>query len=62
MDKEKATFMLTPRAKEKLEGLKAKLRRNGIARSIATESAIVEAMILHADRDFDRLLESFQKL
>ena len=60
MDKIKATFLLTPKAKERLESLKARLRRVGVPRNVANESAIVEHLIQAADRDFNRLLERFQ--
>jgi hypothetical protein len=59
MDKVKATFMLSERTKDKLEALKARLRKAGIARNAANESAIVECLILEADRDFDSLLRAF---
>lgn len=60
MEKVKATFVLSVRAKDRLENLKGKLRRAGVARSEATESAIVEHLVAMADRDFDRLLQRFQ--
>jgi hypothetical protein len=44
-DKEKVSFMLHGDVKERLEDLKSTLRRRGLARSVATESAIVEALI-----------------
>lgn len=59
MDKVKATFMQSERAKDKLEALKGRLRKAGIARNVANESAIVECLILEADRDFDSLLQAF---
>ena len=49
MDKTKATFNLSERAKGRLESLKARLRKAGVARSIANESAIVEALVMGAD-------------
>ena len=49
--KEIATFMLAPATKDRLESLKAKLRRLGLPRSVATESAIVETLIKGADAD-----------
>ena len=35
--------------KTRLEGLKARLRKEGLARSVASESAIIESLIRHAD-------------
>ena len=37
--------MLPPDTKERLEDLKVDLRRAGLARSVATESAIIETLI-----------------
>ena len=45
MEKIAATFTLSLQAKTKLERLKAALRREGIARSVASESAIVDALV-----------------
>lgn len=61
MDKIKATFMLSAKAKDKLESLKTKLRRAGVRRSQASESAVVEHLVTMADRDFDRLLQAFNR-
>jgi hypothetical protein len=44
-DKEKVSFMLPPDLKQRLEDLKADLRRRGLARSVASESAIIETLI-----------------
>lgn len=44
-DKDKVSFMLAPDLKERLEDLKTDLRRRGLARSVATESAIIETLI-----------------
>lgn len=35
--------------KTKLEGLKARLRREGLARSVASESAIIESLVRRVD-------------
>jgi hypothetical protein len=59
MEKTKATFSLSERAKERLEALKARLRKAGVTRSIASESAIIEVLILAAD--FDALLDGFDR-
>lgn len=50
-DKEKVSFMLPADLKERLEDLKAALRRRGLERSVATESGIVEALIETASED-----------
>lgn len=60
MDKVKATFLLTPKAKDRLENLKARLRRAGVPRNVANESAIVEYLIQVADRDFNWVLQGFE--
>jgi hypothetical protein len=57
--REKTSFALTPKAKLALERLKLRLRTAGIVRSIASESAIVETLILTAD--FDALLNAFDR-
>ena len=59
-EKIKATFNLSAKAKEKLEGLKARLRKAGVSRQDANESAIVDFLILAADRDFEWLHRGFQ--
>jgi hypothetical protein len=59
MDKVKATFVISERAKDKLEALKGRLRKAGVPRNVANESAIVEYLILAADRDFISLLQAF---
>ena len=59
MEKIKVTFNLPERTKERLEALKAKLRKAGVTRAVANESAIVDALILSAD--FDDLLEAFER-
>ena len=46
--------------KTKLEALKARLRREGLARSVASESAIIESLIRHAD--LPTLLNDLRKL
>jgi hypothetical protein len=58
--KVKATFMLSTKAKEKLEGLKGRLRKAGVPRNVANESAILEFLVLAADKDFEWLLGGFQ--
>jgi hypothetical protein len=60
MDKVKATFVISERAKDKLEALKGRLRKAGVPRNVANESAIVECLILEADRDFASLLKAFE--
>lgn len=50
-DKDKVSFMLASDLKEKLEDLKTDLRRRGLARSVATESAIIETLIANASED-----------
>jgi hypothetical protein len=52
--REKTSIAMTPKCKLALERLKLRLRTSGVARSVATESAIVEALILHAN--FEELL------
>ena len=47
---------MTPKVKLALENLKLRLRKAGLARSAASEAAILEVLILHAD--FDVLLTS----
>ena len=59
MDKVKATFMLSEKATDKLEALKSRLRKAGVARNVANESAIVECLIFEADRSFSNLLKAF---
>ena len=56
MEREKTSFALTPKAKLALERLKLRLRTAGLARSVASESAIVETLILTAN--FDALLRA----
>lgn len=46
---------MTPKVKLALENLKLRLRKAGLARSAASEAAILEVLILHAD--FDVLLD-----
>jgi hypothetical protein len=58
-ERQKASFNMVPRAKNALENLKVRLRRAGVARSVASESAILEALIFNAD--FDWLLEKLGK-
>jgi hypothetical protein len=50
-DKDKVSFMLASDLKERLEDLKTDLRRRGLARSVATESAIIETLIANASED-----------
>jgi hypothetical protein len=57
MEKTKVTLNLAESAKQKLEALKARLRKEGVARSAASESAIVESLIRRAD--FTALLADF---
>lgn len=45
MDRDKVSFMLASDLKARLEDLKTDLRRRGLERSVATESAIVETLI-----------------
>jgi hypothetical protein len=59
MERQKASFNMDPRAKMALENLKIRLRRAGIARSVASESMILETLILNAD--YDMLLEALEK-
>lgn len=49
--REKVSFTLPGSLKTKLEDLKQKLRRRGLARSVATESGIVETLIELASED-----------
>lgn len=49
--REKVSFTLPESLKNKLEDLKQNLRRRGLARSIATESAIVEVLIKLASEE-----------
>jgi hypothetical protein len=58
-DKEKVSFTMRSSTKLRLESLKARLRKNRIARAEASESGIVEHLILNAD--FDALLDAFQR-
>lgn len=53
--REKTSFAMTPRVKLALENLKLRLRKAGLARSAASEAAILETLILNAD--FNLLLE-----
>ncbi len=53
--REKTSFAMTPKVKLALENLKLRLRKAGLARSAASEAAILEVLILHAD--FDVLLD-----
>lgn len=43
--------MLQPATKTRLETLKGQLRKRGLARSVASESAILETLIRTADLD-----------
>lgn len=45
------SFTLPERLKARLEDLKLNLRRRGLARSVATESGIVEALIELANEE-----------
>jgi hypothetical protein len=47
--REKVSFTMETATKTKLETLKVRLRKEGLARSIASESAIVESLIRRAD-------------
>jgi hypothetical protein len=49
--REKVSFTLPESLKAKLEDLKRNLRRRGLARSVATESGIVEMLIEHANEE-----------
>jgi hypothetical protein len=49
--REKVSFTLPERLKDKLEDLKTDLRRRGLARSVATESGIIEVLIELASED-----------
>jgi hypothetical protein len=49
MAREKVSFTMEAATKTKLEALKARLRREGLARSVASESAIIESLIRRAD-------------
>lgn len=57
--REKTSLGMTPKTKIALERLKLRLRASGIARSIATESAIVECLILTAN--FEELLSYLER-
>ena len=57
MVKTKVTLNLSEPMKQKLEGLKIRLRKEGVERSDATEGAIVESLIRRVD--FDELLADF---
>lgn len=55
-EKQKATFYLGPEAVELLEELRLRLRREwGLAPSVASKSAIVEAALRLAQADFEAL-------
>lgn len=56
-ERQKTSFAMTPKVKLALENLKLRLRKAGVARSAASEAAILEALILGADFDvlFKRL-------
>lgn len=47
--REKTSITMLPKTKIALERLKLRLRSAGVSRSIATESAIIETLILTAD-------------
>jgi hypothetical protein len=49
--REKVCFTLPESLKARLEDLKRNLRRRGLARSVATESGIVEALIELANEE-----------
>jgi hypothetical protein len=49
MAREKVSFTMEAVTKTKLETLKARLRREGLARSVASESAIIESLVRRAD-------------
>jgi hypothetical protein len=57
MEKTKVTLSLAESAKQKLESLKARLRKEGVPRGAASESAIMESLIRRAD--FEALLADF---
>ena len=57
--REKTSFAITPKVKLALENLKLRLRRAGMARSTASEAAILETLILNAD--FDLLLDQLSR-
>lgn len=60
MEKTKATFNLTEAAKQRLEALKARLRKESdLERSQANESAIVDCLIRAAD--FDTVLADLRR-
>jgi hypothetical protein len=58
-DREKTSIAMKPSAKTKLERLKLRLRGAGIPRGEASESGIIEALILTAD--FEALLGYFER-
>ena len=57
-EREKTSVAMRPTTKNRLERLKLRLRIAGIGRAVASESAIIEALILTAD--FDSLLDYFE--
>jgi len=58
-EREKTSIGLRPSTKNRLSRLKVRLREAGIGRAVASESAIVEALILTAD--FDSLFDYFER-
>lgn len=47
--REKTSLGMTPKVRKALDRLKQRLRDAGIPRSIATDSGIIEALVLSAD-------------
>jgi hypothetical protein len=48
-ERQKTSFAMSARTKLALESLKLRLRRAGLARSVASEASILEDLILNAD-------------
>jgi hypothetical protein len=48
-ERQKTSIAMNPKVKLVLEKLKLRLRTEGVSRAVATESAIVEALILTAN-------------
>lgn len=58
-ERQKTSFAMTPKTKLALENLKLRLRKAGAPRSVASEAAILEALILNAD--FELLLKRLSR-
>jgi hypothetical protein len=57
-DRVSVMFTLSPKAKQKVGRLKQRLRERGIPPSVASESAVVERLVLEAT--FDDVFALFQ--